>query len=283
MAKVNISRRDIYFSGFPLSSRKFLNQAFQPMGRWRHGGGITVVVFTCFVATRFFLEHRFASAIDERNSRRGFGLLDLEDSQANKGQSAVDWRLLYSYRRPMSQVCDDISVLGPSFDVPAFESSLLRGSIQLPQLPPQLEPLRGKSVFIALMLHNNESVVTTLLFELIKLLGFLRTEQGFKNMFVSVYESGSTDSTALALAFFEEHLRDLGVPHRVITHGALTFNNTPLISSLHLLLPSIARARFFLNCGFLLFSNGMIFGRAERPIPRTYTTSFGCAWIEFFY
>ncbi|KAK3237380.1 hypothetical protein CYMTET_52541 [Cymbomonas tetramitiformis] len=110
----------------------------------------------------------------------------------------------------------DADVLGA-----AANASGLRGtdSAQLTQYQRALQiPRPARRYFIAALLHNSFDLAPTLLAEVLKVVLLLRT-LGHSNVFVSIYESGSGDMTALALFAFREHLADLGVPHRVTTQG----------------------------------------------------------------
>jgi len=82
--------------------------------------------------------------------------------------------------------------------------------------------LRSKKFFIAACLHQSELILPHWSLELIRLLLALRqsTASGWvPNLFVSIYESGSTDSTSTLLQSLEGHLNHLGVPHRIVLGG----------------------------------------------------------------
>ena len=88
---------------------------------------------------------------------------------------------------------------------------LLRSALRVPD---------GHTYFVAMLLHESHLVIPTLLGELLKLLFILQQGPGdFGNVFVSIYESGSKDFSAIMLRAFEDNLQSLGVPHRVVTGG----------------------------------------------------------------
>ncbi|VDB99758.1 unnamed protein product [Peniophora sp. CBMAI 1063] len=76
--------------------------------------------------------------------------------------------------------------------------------------------LRNSSnVFLAMNLHDNEEVLPTFFQEIPKLLDFLGPER----VFISIYENGSSDRTPRLLRHFDELLKEMGAPHRIITEG----------------------------------------------------------------
>ncbi|PNH08825.1 Alpha-1,3-mannosyltransferase CMT1 [Tetrabaena socialis] len=78
--------------------------------------------------------------------------------------------------------------------------------------------LKGKSVFVAVTFHNNQDILPTFFFELLKVILTLR--EAFEGtVFVSVYESGSTDLSAFELIQLQLLLERLGVEHEVVTRG----------------------------------------------------------------
>lgn len=82
--------------------------------------------------------------------------------------------------------------------------------------------LRSKKFFIAACLHQSEAVLPHWSLELIRLLLALRqsTASGWTpNLFVSIYESGSTDSTSKFLKSLKGHLDYMGVPHHIVLDG----------------------------------------------------------------
>eukprot|EP01102_Stenamoeba_stenopodia_P003643 TRINITY_DN13813_c0_g1_i1.p1 TRINITY_DN13813_c0_g1~~TRINITY_DN13813_c0_g1_i1.p1 ORF type:complete len:567 (-),score=108.04 TRINITY_DN13813_c0_g1_i1:4-1557(-) len=99
----------------------------------------------------------------------------------------------------------------------------------------QIRSLRSKNYFVALNLYQNADVSPHLYTQLLKLMHFLskrprsydeseadehgmcidKSAPTFENFFVSIYESGSEDDTAVLGDFFEEKLRGLGVAHRI--------------------------------------------------------------------
>eukprot|EP00898_Chlorokybus_atmophyticus_P003747 jgi/Chlat1/4373/Chrsp29S00352 len=72
--------------------------------------------------------------------------------------------------------------------------------------------LRNMTIFFALNLHNNDMVAGHLFSELTRLLALL----DMKNIFVSVYESGSQDMTTTWLSLFDTTLTLMGAPHKVV-------------------------------------------------------------------
>jgi alpha-1,3-mannosyltransferase len=83
--------------------------------------------------------------------------------------------------------------------------------------------VQGRRYFIAALLHNNEEVLPFWQRELIKVLVVLANDER-TNVFVSVYESGSTDSTQLWLSQLEAALTELGIRSRI--HVGLSIRNT---------------------------------------------------------
>lgn len=68
-------------------------------------------------------------------------------------------------------------------------------------------------VFIALNLHNNEDVIPDFLVQLLDLVHYL----GRKNIFISIYESGSFDTTKVYLRFLEIFLSTWRVEYVIRT------------------------------------------------------------------
>ncbi|KZV65968.1 glycosyltransferase family 69 protein, partial [Peniophora sp. CONT] len=71
----------------------------------------------------------------------------------------------------------------------------------------------NRTVFIAANLYNNEDVLPTFFQELPLLLRYL----GPANVYISVYENGSTDKTPHLLQLLRELLSVMGTPHRILT------------------------------------------------------------------
>ena len=89
----------------------------------------------------------------------------------------------------------------------SVNSAEVRAALGLPE---------GHSYFIAILFHDNEGIIPTALGELIKFIFMVQQAPGdFGNVFVSIFESGSTDWTVLLLRAFEGDLLGLGVPHRI--------------------------------------------------------------------
>ncbi|KAG2482731.1 hypothetical protein HYH03_018362 [Edaphochlamys debaryana] len=78
--------------------------------------------------------------------------------------------------------------------------------------------LRDKRIFIAVTFHNNQALLPTFFFELLRLVLTLREAFGAK-VYVSVYESGSTDLSAFELIQCRLLLARLGVEHELVTRG----------------------------------------------------------------
>lgn len=77
--------------------------------------------------------------------------------------------------------------------------------------------------FIALNLYNNDLIMPTLQTEILRLVFALRTcTTVAQQVFVSIYESGSTDGTAAALEQFNFVLNYFEVPHKIVTRGRWT-------------------------------------------------------------
>lgn len=83
-----------------------------------------------------------------------------------------------------------------------------------------LEKVKTQRIYIAACLHNSGSVISEWFAELTRLLLTLRAPEANQNqpdqkLFVSIYESGSSDQTKAALSQLPEHLNFLGVPHKI--------------------------------------------------------------------
>lgn len=78
----------------------------------------------------------------------------------------------------------------------------------------------GRRVFFAANLYNNEELVVHWCSELKRTISRLcMLGCNPRNVFVSIYESGSTDNTPQVLQEFKLSLDSLGVRHRVVTQG----------------------------------------------------------------
>jgi len=73
---------------------------------------------------------------------------------------------------------------------------------------------KGKRYFVAFNLHNNAALMPHFLTELTKFLSFFDLEGG--QVFVSAFESGSSDMTPAWLDLFDQVLDAYKVPHRVL-------------------------------------------------------------------
>lgn len=87
----------------------------------------------------------------------------------------------------------------------------------------QLGWLQQQKIFIAVCLHNSENIMRHWTWELIRLSIALKGTGSSTNLFVSVYESGSTDNTPYHLDNLREHLKFLNIPNQVV-HGGVTRN-----------------------------------------------------------
>jgi len=74
-----------------------------------------------------------------------------------------------------------------------------------------IEVLRGKKLFIAFNLKNNEGLMPHYISEILRLVQALDREK----VFVSVYESGSSDMTSSWMELLDSVLEALHIPHRV--------------------------------------------------------------------
>jgi hypothetical protein len=98
----------------------------------------------------------------------------------------------------------------------------------------ELTGLRGQRYFIAACLHQADDILPQWSMELIRLLLALRqadTEGAATNVFVSIYESGSNDTTKLLLEDLRGHLNFLGVPNSIVL-GNMYRNGTNRIEFL---------------------------------------------------
>merc|ERR1719478_1225753 len=90
------------------------------------------------------------------------------------------------------------------------------------QVVPELAALQSRSFFIAACLKMSEAVLPHWIAELLRLIMALRKQNqyGEDNIFVSIYESGSTDHTHRYLDALKSYLKFLGVGHS-IKYGTL--------------------------------------------------------------
>lgn len=84
-----------------------------------------------------------------------------------------------------------------------------------------LRTLQQQNIFIAVCLHESAAIMPYWTVELVRLLMALRATRNSTKLFVSVYESGSADSTSEYLVLLEKHLKLLGVPNKIVTGGLL--------------------------------------------------------------
>mmetsp|Transcript_14855 Transcript_14855/g.27461 ORF Transcript_14855/g.27461 Transcript_14855/m.27461 type:complete len:477 (-) Transcript_14855:126-1556(-) len=110
------------------------------------------------------------------------------------------------------------------------DEALLSALAHQPYAPPrspagssQLQALRQEKIFIVSLQHQSESIMPYWTSELLRLVMALRDAGKPKahNIFVSVYESGSSDSTVQYLQRVEEHLNFLGISNHIVTGGVV--------------------------------------------------------------
>ncbi len=85
---------------------------------------------------------------------------------------------------------------------------------QPPRLPTKLRP--NTSLFVACNLYNNEDILLRFNSEIMRLVSMV----GAENLFVSVFENGSTDGTKEQLQHLKQLLGQAGVAHAVQTSSA---------------------------------------------------------------
>lgn len=84
---------------------------------------------------------------------------------------------------------------------------------------PQVKALAQQKLYIVALLHQSEKILPQFTEELVRVVLALKSEQNpdpGKNMFVSIYESGSTDDTRELLQNLSSHLDYLSVPHSIV-------------------------------------------------------------------
>ncbi|KAJ6479530.1 cryptococcal mannosyltransferase 1-domain-containing protein [Mycena vitilis] len=86
----------------------------------------------------------------------------------------------------------------------------------------------GEKIFIAAMFYNNADVVPYWTTEITKLIHYL----GPDNVFVSIAESYSTDSTPALLRTFDKTLEKLGVPRRILTQDTSLVRPPSMLTAL---------------------------------------------------
>ncbi|KXZ52448.1 hypothetical protein GPECTOR_9g492 [Gonium pectorale] len=80
----------------------------------------------------------------------------------------------------------------------------------------------GSGCFFAANLHNSRQLLPNLILQLLALLGSLGGGRDAARCFVSIYESGSKDSTPALLSVLRRLLDLLGVPNRIVTGGSIS-------------------------------------------------------------
>jgi len=83
----------------------------------------------------------------------------------------------------------------------------------------QLQALQHQKIFVVACLHNSEDIMQHWTSELVRLLLALSAAGSPTSLFVSVYESGSTDHTKDYLELLEGHLNFLGIPCKIVRGG----------------------------------------------------------------
>lgn len=92
------------------------------------------------------------------------------------------------------------------------ERSLLRSGTQ------ELDVLRGKRYYFALNVHNNEESLPYTIAAIVKACALLG-RGGVQPCFLSIYESGSSDSTRAILSVLEKRLLRFQLPNRIMMGG----------------------------------------------------------------
>ncbi|KAJ3034848.1 capsular associated protein, partial [Rhizophlyctis rosea] len=80
-------------------------------------------------------------------------------------------------------------------------------------LPTRYRHLSQKQIYIAINFHNNAPTLPETLSQLLRLTSHFHSRQ---NVFISIYESGSTDRTRALLRNLEAALSGLGIPHYIV-------------------------------------------------------------------
>ena len=82
---------------------------------------------------------------------------------------------------------------------------------------------KKQSYFIALNLYNNDQILDAIKAEILRLVFALRSCPTIaEHVFLSIYESGSTDGTPVSLERFRSVLHNLQIPHHIVTRGKWT-------------------------------------------------------------
>jgi hypothetical protein len=82
----------------------------------------------------------------------------------------------------------------------------------------QIYDYYGKRIFFALNLHQNEEIMENMIINILKAITIL----GRKNVFVSIYESGSSDKTVFYLNILGNILKHESISHSIVTNGEIT-------------------------------------------------------------
>ncbi|GLI71588.1 hypothetical protein VaNZ11_016825 [Volvox africanus] len=111
--------------------------------------------------------------------------------------------------RVFSELLSSIESLGHT--LPCMTVNAVQG--------PQNSTGCSKGCFFAANLYNSVEVLPNMILQLLAVLGSLGGGEHAQRCFVSVYESGSTDSTPELLDMLRRILDVLGVPNRIVTRG----------------------------------------------------------------
>lgn len=84
-----------------------------------------------------------------------------------------------------------------------------------------MQSLQHQHIYITACLHQSEQILPSWTSELVRLVMALKGTQTSGSVFVSVYESGSSDRTKEHLELLKGHLNFLKVPHKIV-HGDIT-------------------------------------------------------------
>jgi hypothetical protein len=85
------------------------------------------------------------------------------------------------------------------------------------------------SLYIAANLYNNEDILPRFSTEVLRLVSLV----GAHNLYISVFENGSTDDTKAGLARLQHDLAHAGVQHTIITSNATWRNYLPHVNGPH--------------------------------------------------
>ena len=103
----------------------------------------------------------------------------------------------------------------------------------------------GDRYFIAANLYNNEQSLHWWLNQLYTVVRYVhnRLNGESSNLYISIYESGSTDSTGHYLQLADQHLTALGVPHTIIYDGQITKQSVASLSGRYHRIGTLAALR----------------------------------------